>query len=89
MNPILIAVLVVCAIGILCAVMLVIAAKLFAVEEDETYEAIRACMPGANCGACGYAGCDGYAKAQEIATDKVKPLMSSLGLGGGIGNLGM
>jgi len=63
MNPILIAVLVVCAIGILCAVMLVIAAKLFAVKEDEKYEALRACMPGANCGACGYAGCDGYAKA--------------------------
>ena len=25
--------------------------------------AIRDCLPGANCGACGYSGCDGYAKA--------------------------
>ena len=28
---------------------------------------------------------DGYAKAQEIATDKMKPLVSSLGLGSGMG----
>lgn len=30
---------------------------------------------------------DGYAKAQEIATDKMKPLMGALG--GGLGNMGM
>ena len=29
---------------------------------------------------------DGYAKAQEIATEKMKPLMSSLG--GALGNMG-
>ena len=63
MNPILIAALVVAAIGALCALMLVLASKFFAVEEDERYGKIRACLPGANCGACGYAGCDGYAKA--------------------------
>lgn len=63
MNPILIAALVVCAIGAVCAVVLVVASRLFAVEEDETAVKIRECLPGANCGACGYAGCDGYAKA--------------------------
>lgn len=30
---------------------------------------------------------DGYAKAQEIATEKMKPLMASLG--GALGNMGM
>ena len=63
MTPILIAAAVVVSIGALCAVMLVVASKLFAVEEDETYVKVRECLPGANCGACGYAGCDGYAKA--------------------------
>ena len=68
MNPILSAALIVAAIGLFCAVMLVLASKFFAVKEDETYVKIRGCLPGANCGACGYAGCDGYAKA--LATDK-------------------
>ena len=42
---------------------LVIAAKVMAVKEDERFPAVRECLPGANCGACGFAGCDGYAKA--------------------------
>ncbi len=63
MNPILIAAIVVAAIGTVCGVMLVLASKFFAVKEDERYGKLRECLPGANCGACGYAGCDGYAKA--------------------------
>ncbi len=63
MNPILVAALVVVGIGAVCAVMLVIASKFFSVEENETAQKIRECLPGANCGACGYAGCDGYAAA--------------------------
>ena len=63
MNEILIAVIAVVAIGVVCAAMLVVAAKLMAVKEDERFPAVRECLPGANCGACGYAGCDGYAKA--------------------------
>lgn len=34
-----------------------------AVPKDETAEKIRECLPGANCGACGFSGCDGYAAA--------------------------
>ena len=67
MHPILIAVLAVTAIGLLAAVMLVVAATLFGVKEDEKYIALRECLPGANCGACGYTGCDGSAKA--LASD--------------------
>jgi RnfABCDGE-type electron transport complex B subunit len=63
MNPILIATIVVTAIGLLCAIMLAVASKVFAVKVNEKTEQIRGCLPGANCGACGYAGCDGYAQA--------------------------
>ncbi len=63
MNPVLLAVLSVTVIALLCAVMLVIASKVMAVPEDPLFPAIRECLPGANCRACGYAGCDGYAKA--------------------------
>lgn len=37
--------------------------KVFFVPVDEKVEAIRACLPGANCGGCGYPGCDGFAAA--------------------------
>lgn len=63
MSGILTAALVVGGIGALCALMLIAASKFFAVKENETVGKIRECLPGANCGACGYAGCDGYAKA--------------------------
>ena len=63
MNPILLAILAVTVIGVICAVFLAVASKIMAVPENELAKQIRACLPGANCGACGYAGCDGYAKA--------------------------
>ena len=50
-------------LAIICGVVLVVSSTLFAVNEDEKFVAIRDCLPGANCGACGYSGCDGYAKA--------------------------
>lgn len=50
-------------IALVCAVILTVANKYFGIKEDETAAAIRECLPGANCGACGYSGCDGYAKA--------------------------
>ncbi len=63
MNTILLAVIVVAALGLLCAIVLVVASKIMAVKVDPRITAIRGCLPGANCGACGYAGCDGYAAA--------------------------
>ena len=60
---ILIATAIVAGIGLICAIMLVIASKFFAVHENKKLKDIRECLPGANCGACGYAGCDGYAQA--------------------------
>ena len=49
-------------IGIICGVILV-ASKFMSSAEDEIFVMIRECLPGANCGSCGYAGCDGYAHA--------------------------
>lgn len=37
--------------------------KIFHVEVDPTVSKIRECLPGANCGGCGYPGCDGFATA--------------------------
>ncbi|HHU36238.1 MAG TPA: RnfABCDGE type electron transport complex subunit B [Treponema sp.] len=37
--------------------------KIFYVEVDPAEEEIREVLPGANCGACGYAGCDALATA--------------------------
>ena len=63
MNPIITAILSVTVIGIVCAIILSIASKVMAVKVDPRVAQIRSALPGANCGACGYAGCDGYAAA--------------------------
>ena len=42
-------------------VLLAIASIVFRVHQDERIGLIRAALPGANCGGCGYPGCDGYA----------------------------
>ena len=59
------------AFGIICGIVLAYAAKRFAVKVDPKIEAVRACLPGANCGACGYAGCESYAEA--VVTDPACP----------------
>ena len=63
MSGVLSAIIVLLIVGAVAALILVIASKYMSVPENEMFPAIRACLPGANCGACGYAGCDGYAKA--------------------------
>ena len=60
---ILIPVLVLFAIALVCALLLTVSSVLFGVEENEKVAQVRDCLPGANCGACGFSGCDGYAKA--------------------------
>ena len=70
MNPILLAIVSVVVIGIICAIMLAIASKVMAVKTDEKMVALRDALPGANCGACGYPGCDGYAAALADGSDE-------------------
>lgn len=63
MSPIIIATVVLAAIGIVVGVALVYAGKKFYVEVDPREAEVRECLPGNNCGACGYAGCDAMAAA--------------------------
>ena len=63
MNTIILAVGSVTVLGLLCAVMLAVASKVMAIKVDERVALVRELLPGANCGACGFSGCDGYAEA--------------------------
>jgi Na+-translocating ferredoxin:NAD+ oxidoreductase RNF subunit RnfB len=49
--------------GVLFGVLLTVLSKVFAVKTDPRTEEITAHLPGANCGACGFAGCADYADA--------------------------
>ena len=60
---VIIAVVILAALGALFGLVLGFAAKVFAVEVDPKEEAVLGCLPGANCGGCGFAGCSGYAAA--------------------------
>jgi len=50
-------------LGLIIGIVLAIASVKLAVKVDEREAAVRAVLPGANCGACGFPGCDGYAAA--------------------------
>ena len=67
---ILLAFLVVSAIGLIAGVLLALASHFMSVPDDETVKKVREALPGVNCGACGYTGCDEYAKA--IANEGAK-----------------
>lgn len=49
--------------GIIASVVLILASHYMSVPSDPRKDKARQCLPGANCGACGYTGCDGYAEA--------------------------
>ena len=51
------------AMGLIFGALLAFAAKKFAVEVDPRVVEVREAVPGANCGACGYPGCDGFANS--------------------------
>ena len=63
MNPIILAIIIVTAIGLIGAVILVAASIFMYVPVDERVEQITGVLAGANCGACGCAGCADYAKS--------------------------
>ena len=71
MNTILIPVLIVAGIGILAGLGLSAASVIMAVPVDETAEKLTGALPGANCGACGFSGCSGYAAALSKGEAKV------------------
>ena len=50
-------------LGLIFGLILSAASKVFYVETDPRLDQLNECLPGANCGGCGYPGCGGYAEA--------------------------
>ncbi len=50
-------------LALVFGLILAAASKAFHVETDPRLDQLNECLPGANCGGCGYAGCGGYAEA--------------------------
>lgn len=63
MSPILAAAVILGGLGLLFGIVLTVTSKVFAVPSNPKRDAVRDALPGANCGACGYPGCDGLADA--------------------------
>ncbi len=63
MFEILIAIGILGGLGLMFGLILAAASKVFYVETDPRLDRLNECLPGANCGGCGYAGCGGYAEA--------------------------
>ena len=62
-KSIFLAIIVLGVLGAIFGALLAFASKIFHVEVDPKQAQIRECLAGANCGGCGYPGCDGYAAA--------------------------
>ncbi len=71
MNSIVLAILIVSAIGVIAGIGLSLASVALEVPVDEKQVAVRELLPGANCGGCGYSGCDAYAEA--VAKGEAEP----------------
>lgn len=56
-------------IGAVAAVILAVASRLLRVEENPLIEEVADALPGANCGGCGFAGCEAYAAAVVVNPD--------------------
>ena len=50
-------------IAIIIGVFLGVSSEIFKVTVDEKIVKVRECLPGNNCGGCGYAGCDALAES--------------------------
>ena len=72
-----IAVLALCVIGIVAAVLLFVVAQKFRVEEDPRIDEVEKMLPGANCGGCGFPGCRGLAD-QLVKSDDISSLYCSV-----------
>ena len=70
-------ILIVAGIGLLAGLILAVASIVMAVPKNEKAEAVLEVLPGANCGACGFSGCSGYAEA--LAKGEAKPGLCSPG----------
>ena len=58
-----IAIAIVVGVSLVLGVLILLISKFCQVKEDPRIKEIESCLAGANCGACGYPGCAGFAKA--------------------------
>lgn len=63
MKVIIITIILAFVLAFVIGVLLGLFKKIFEVPVDEKVAAVRECLPGANCGGCGFPGCDGFAAA--------------------------
>ncbi len=77
MTEILIPVAILAGIGLLLALLLGYAANVFEVKQNPKVEEILLVLPGVNCGGCGFAGCEAYAKG--VALDGASPVLCTVG----------
>lgn len=78
MNLTLIAILSLGGIGLILAIILFWASQKFKVFEDIRLDDVEAALPGANCGACGYAGCRNFAEAC-VKSEELDTLLCPVG----------
>ena len=78
MNTLVLTVLTLGVLGIVLAIILYFVAQKFKVEEDPRIDDVEKMLPGANCGGCGYAGCEGYAVA-VVNDESVSPNLCVVG----------
>lgn len=71
LTNVLTALIVVVSVGLLFGILLALFIHFFGVEEDEKTKKIRDVLPGINCGACGFTGCNEY--AQALSKGNAKP----------------
>ena len=77
MYNIFLAVLIVAGIGLVAGIILALASSFFSVPKNEKEEQVLSALPGVNCGACGFSGCSGYAKA--LIKSEAKPNLCAPG----------
>ncbi len=75
-ENLIIAVLIMAGLGVILAVMVAIANKKLFVFEDPRIDEVEQMLPGANCGACGQAGCRAFAEA--VVDGKAAPAQCSV-----------
>ena len=90
MNKILLSSIIMGLLGLFFALILSYASKKFAIKEDPRLKELLKVLPNANCGACGHASCEAFAKAviegkedykgckvgREKVAEKVKKILS-------------
>lgn len=69
MEIVLIPVAIVSGMGLVFGLLLSYVSVKFQVKVDDRIERVREVLPGANCGACGFTGCDNYAEAVVNGAD--------------------